>query len=93
MLLDKDYADADQIMDGTSETVKAKIKATDVTGKIHSKEMTVVYDKEQVESADVLQDLSKEIEEEFEEDQVTYQFQEKLFTDKIVTFAVKRVRE
>lgn len=90
MLTDKDYADPEQILEGKSETVQAQIEAVDVTGKEHSKKVTLVYDKEQVESADVLQDVNKEIEEEFKEKELTFLFDEKMFTDKIVRFKVTR---
>lgn len=90
MLTDKQYAEPEQIREGTSETVGAKIIAVDVTGQEHTKQVTLVYDKEMVESADVLQDLNKEITEEFKEKDITLQFEEKLFTDQIVRFQVKR---
>lgn len=92
MLTDKDYTDPEQIQEGKTETVKASIQAVDVTGERLTKEVTLVYDKTQVDSADVLQDLDKEIEQEFTEEELTYQFDEKLFTDKIVCFQVKRER-
>lgn len=90
MLLDKEYARAEQIQEGESETVGAKIIAVDVTGKKHIKEIRLVYDKESVESADVLQDLDEELTQEFKEKEITRQFDQKLFTDQIVRFQVKR---
>jgi len=92
MLADKDYADPEHIQEGKSEIVKAKITAVDVAGIEHTKTVTIPYDADQVQSHDVLQDLDKEVEKTFGAGDITYYFDEKLFTDKIVSFKVARER-